>query len=96
MCLFFRNLSDHEKSDKFNKEDSLLPDYEFNIQQYRYLLKKNMGEVMRELNIYYPLMTFIIVKEGSIKRSENRNIFILYINDKHQVVDIIKGGDHDV
>jgi len=46
---------------------------------------------MSELGLYYPLMTFVIAKEGHKKQNQNKNVFTIYINDKHQVVDIIRG-----
>lgn len=66
-------------------------EYEFDINQYRYLLNKNMGQVMNELGLFYPFMTFLIAKQGQPHRNKNKNTFTLYINDEHQVIDIIRG-----
>lgn len=78
------------KQDKI-KKFSLLPDYAFDINDYKFLIHKSLREVMTELNLDYPLCTFVIAKEGSTKIEEKKNVFTLWINDKHQVVNITKG-----
>jgi hypothetical protein len=97
MCIYFNCFKKQNLKNNFEYTNGFLPQYNFNISDYRHLLNKSMGEVMRELNYDYPLSTFVISRAiGDIipqnyEKKRSSNIFTLWVNDRHQVVNITLG-----